>query len=134
MKVKTQDLTFFGIALVSFVFVENLYVRSIIIASLLVWLLMEFYERGLLSKMDTDETIIYCEWDGKLNETDFSAAEERTIECFKDIGENLDSALGNEYVFHTENSKGKDIYFPGKLQKTEDGTIVIRANSKIYLQ
>ena len=134
MKVKTQDLTFFLILLASLVFIDNSYVRAILTVALLAWVLMEIYERILLSKIDSDETIIYCEWDERINETDFSATQERTIECLNDIGESIDSALGNEYIFHTESSKGKDIYFPGKFQQTEDGSTIIRANSESDLQ
>lgn len=78
--------------------------------------------------MDKDETVIYCEWESRINDTDFIATEQSTILSLEDIGQTLESALDKEYVFHTEDSSGKDIYFLGNFLSTDEDGIIIGAS------
>jgi len=127
---KGQDLLFFVALIASLFLVENIYIRVGIVAVGLFWLIMDLYEKKLVSRMDKDETVIYCEWESRINNTDFLATEESTIASLSDIGQTLESALGNEYVFHTENSTGKDIYFAGKFLPSYNEGIIIRASNQ----
>jgi len=127
---KGQDLLFFVALIASLFLIENTYIRVGIVVVGLFWLIMDLYEKKLVSRMDKDETVIYCEWESRINSTDFLATEGSTIVSLADIGQTLESALGNEYVFHTENSTGKDIYFAGKLLSLENEGIIIRANDQ----
>lgn len=119
-----------------FVFLfEELYIRLILISAALIYILLDIYEKKYLSGVvNDDEAVIYCEWEGRINDSDFLANEESTISSLADIGFTLDKAVGNEYVFHTEDEAGNDLYFSGVIMRTENSGFIIRASNINDLQ
>lgn len=118
---------------VFFFLFEEPYVRILLIVAGVIYLVLDFYEKKYFSGAD-DETVIYCEWDGRINETDFLANEESTVTSLADIGFTLEKAIGHEYVFHTENEAGNDLYFSGVIIQSENDGFIIRALNVEELQ
>lgn len=128
-KLITLILIFSGI-----IFIENLYIRLILIATAILWFTLDLYEKKLIKSIGKNEREIYCEWESRINETDFLTNEESTLSSLIESNITLEKSLGNEYVFHTENDTGRSIYFSGHIEKTEENGFIIRASNKEDLQ
>ncbi len=120
-----------AIALVTLaVYVDSVFLWTILGASGVLWLGLDLYERRMLRSMPPEGPVIYCEWASRLNDTDFDANEPSTISGLRESGFSLESAIGTEFAFHTEPGIAtSDIWFGGKIVRNDSGKIVIRADS-----
>jgi len=84
-----------------------------------------------LKELAEEPSVIYCEWENKLNETDFSFSE-TTKQDLEDLGFTPETALDEVFVFYSEPSlEYLDYYFDGTIVKDVDGNYLIRSAKSI---
>ena len=95
------------------------------------WVIMHFYEKSLLKDLGDEQPAIYCEWENRLNETDFRFSQ-FTVRDLTDLGFTPETALGKSFVFHTEPSLDcPDYYFEGMIMKDQSGEYFIKSTEDI---
>lgn len=103
-------------------------------AAAIAWAAMHFYEKKFLGDSLEDSPVIYCEWENRLNLTDFRVSEMTKLDL-NAAGLSLKSAIGSEFVFHTEPSlEHPDFYFEGTIVEDKDGNFLIRSSNKVPIK
>ena len=97
-------------------------------SSAVIWVVLEILGKRLLRTSPEENSLIYCEWENRINDLDFDANQDSTISCIEEIGLTLEQTIGKTFSFHTEpNLEMTDLYFEGAIIRDEDNRIVIRA-------
>ena len=100
----------------------------------LTWVGLDIQVKRLLQKSEKEIHYIYCEWESRINATDFDANQKSTLLDIDDHGFTLEQALGKKFIFHTEpNLEVSDLYFEGILMRDTSSKIIIRALKPLQL-